>query len=109
MKLKERIEHLRRLYPRMSEHGQMYRTKSELKGARRKVTLHTIFVSNENTHMLRPHTFESKKLRTSKQWAAWFALELTDIHHKAVLPGLALRTGKQWAVAKIIGWHRITR
>jgi hypothetical protein len=82
----------------------MYHAAAELKKSYKRVTLYTLFVSTENTHLLRNHLFEAKRARSGKQWAEWFREHLREVHENGVLPGIALRTGKTWAVAQIIGW-----
>lgn len=104
MKLSEKIERLQRAAPHASPHGQLYKNVRETKRSYKRVTLYTLFFSEERTHLLRNHVFDSKTPRTPAQWGAWFASNLRDIHHNAVLPGLAIRTGKSWAVQRILGW-----
>src|SRR5689334_3301370 len=95
---------LKRAHPHVSEHGQLYREKSETRQSFTRVTLWTLFVSHENTHLLRDHVFSKGDSKTPAQWADWFANNLGDIHRNAILPGIAVRTNKQWAVQRIIGW-----
>lgn len=105
MKLKDRLDLLKRAAPECSIYGQLYKNASDTKGAWYRVTLHCVFVSSENTHAIREHIFETKKdARTAQEWSDWFGRNLEKIHRDGVLPGMSLRTGKQWAVAKIIGW-----
>lgn len=104
MKLAEKIQRLQRAAPKVSPFGQLYAVKADTTGKFKRITLHTLFRSDENTHLLRPHVFTKKSAMTPQQWHAWFAEHLTDIHKNAVLPGLAVRTSKSWAVEKILGW-----
>jgi hypothetical protein len=104
VKLAEKIERLRRAAPHVSNHGQLYKNVRDTKRRYKRVTLYTLFFSEERTHLLRNHVFDSKSPRSPTQWAEWFAANLTEIHHNAVLPGLAIRTGKSWAVQRILGW-----
>jgi hypothetical protein len=104
MKLKDKIAKLRRAVPKHTASGQLYAKIIETRRLYTRVTLYTLFVSNENTHMLRDHVFNCIDPRTPKQWAEWFTEHLQDIHRQAVLPGIAVRTNKQWAVQRIIGW-----
>lgn len=104
MKLKDKLTRLQKATPKHSKYGQLYAKTEQTKLAYKRVTLYTIFISSENTHLIRPHVFQSKRHRTPKQWSEWFAANLADIHRNAVLPGLAVRTNKQWAVERIIGW-----
>ena len=119
MKLKEKLHLLKRAAPKCDATGMLYRVRADLKGSWSRVTFHTLFVSSENTHLMRAHVFDSSMARDKAEWAAWFAAmvpvaddqpegsqenRLYHIHRKHVLPGIALRTGKQWAVAALIGW-----
>lgn len=103
MKLKQELDNIRRIYPRHSRYGQMLPSGSKRK-AWKKVTLYTIFVSDENTHLIRPHVFEKSRPLTPADWHAWFSANLTQIHSTGILPGLNIRTGKFWSVQRIIGW-----
>lgn len=103
----DRIDSIRRLYPRgPNRYGQLYRTQVNARRMFRKVTLYTLFVSEDSSYLIRDHLFESKKQKRSpQQWSEWFGRNLTEIHQKGVLPGMSLRTGgKAWSVLKIIGW-----
>jgi hypothetical protein len=114
MKLKTKLDRIRKLYPKgPTANGQIFSGRFLPTARFKKVTLYTLFVSDENTHLLRPHVFETHRGRTATQWSAWFAAKLTDIHIASVLPGLGIRTDKSWSVKRILGWsagnaqHRI--
>jgi hypothetical protein len=105
MKLRDKLDRIRKLYPKgPTPQGQIYSGKLT-RGSFRKVTLYTLFKSDENTHLLRPHIFESgKRARSAAQWSDFFSTNLKDIHINAVLPGIGIRTDKSWTVARILGW-----
>jgi hypothetical protein len=104
--IRDRIENVRRLHAKgPNASGQLYNKISETRGAYSRVTLYTLFQSDDDTHLVRDHLFESKKrARTSAEWSVWFGANLATIHASGVLPGMALRTGKAWSVLKILGW-----
>jgi len=104
MKLKDKLDLLRTATPNCSRFGQLHKDKSETLGAWKRVNFHTLFISSENTHLIRSHVFQSDHKRTAEEWAAWFGEHLSRIHSQSVLPGLALRTGKQWSVEQLLGW-----
>jgi len=105
MKLKSKLDNIRKMYPKgPTVYGEIYAGKRDDKKRFKRVTLYTLFVSDENTHLLRPHVFETQGTRNAKMWAAWFAAKLQDIHEQAVLPGIGVRTNKSWAVKQILGW-----
>jgi hypothetical protein len=107
MKLRDKLDRIRKLYPKgPTSNGQLYSgsLREAESGRWKKVTLYTLFISDENTHLLRPHVFDSQRARSASQWSAWFAKNLRDIHVKAVLPGIGVRTNKSWAVKQILGW-----
>lgn len=105
MRLRDKLDRIRKQYPKgPTPYGQIYSGKLEPKRRFKRVTLYTLFVSDEGTHLLRPHVFQSERVRTSQGWAQWFTDHLTDIHIKAVLPGIGIRTSKSWAVKQILGW-----
>lgn len=104
MKLKTKVEQLQRAAPKRSRYGQLYRDSAQLKKRHSKATLFTLFLSEDNTHLLRPHVFKKSEPMTAAGWHEWFSDHLKEIQEKFVLPGLGIRTGKAWGVQKIIGW-----
>lgn len=104
MLLRKRFEQLRRIAPKHSTTGQMYKDGAHLKLRFRRVTLYVLLVSEENTHMMHPAIFKRDHAMTSKEWAGWFSRNFAKIYTGSILPGIALRTSKSWSVRKIIGW-----
>lgn len=104
MLLVDKLANIRRAHPNISPQGQLYKARTETKQRYSRVTLWTLFVSNENTHLLRNHVFDKSRPFTPQEWSDWFADNLSDIHKNAVLPGIAVRTNKQWTVERILGW-----
>lgn len=105
MKLSEKLDRLRRVAPLgPSRYGQLYARKSDLSRRYKRVVMHTLFRSEENTHLLRPHLFKKDEGKTPAEWADWFSRNLTEVHIHGVLIGIGLRTGKHWTVQRILGW-----
>lgn len=104
MLLVEKMERLQKAHPNISKNGQLYKHKSETLQSYASVTLWTLFVSSENTHLLRDHVFRKSRPFNAAEWSQWFSENLADIHKNAVLPGIAVRTNKQWTVQRILGW-----
>jgi len=105
MKLKSKIAQIQRRAPKVSEYGQLYNSEKATQRTYSKVTLYCIFRSNANTLTLREHVFEKKyRSITAEEWSAFFARDLEKIHRGAIIPGLNIRTGKEWGVDRIIGW-----
>jgi hypothetical protein len=105
MLLKAKLDRIRKMHPRgPTAYGQIYSGRLLRERRWKRVTLYTLFRSDENTHLLRPHVFESERARDAKAWAGWFSKHLREIHIKAVLPGLGIRTDKSWTVERILGW-----
>lgn len=106
-KIKNRIAMLQRIAPKVSRYGQLYRDKKATQYAYKRVYMWTLYVSDENEHMMRKHIFESKRTaRTPKEWHAWFTKHLDKIQRETILAGLSRHTdlSKPWAVAQYIGW-----
>jgi hypothetical protein len=103
MKLKEQLDNIRRVYPRRNRYGQLTPDRSGSKAWKR-VTLFTLFVSGENTHLIRPHAFTKNRPMNAWQWAHWFSTNLREVYENGILPGIGIRTGKQWVVQRVIGW-----
>ena len=80
----------------------------------KKVTLFALFVSDEETFLIRPHIFASNDGRTAEGWSAWFKKNYTTERPKDGIPGIlqnildgiSRRSGgdKHWAIARIVGW-----
>jgi len=80
----------------------------------KKVTLFALFVSDEETFLIRPHIFNSNDGRTAEGWLDWFRKNYTSERPKDgepgilqnILDGISRRSGgeKHWRVARIIGW-----
>ena len=105
MKLKDKLDRIRAALPKgPTRHGQLYAVATDTKRRYKQVTLYTLFISEENTHLLRPHIFKKEDAMTPAQWHDWFSDKLEEIHKTAVLPGIAIRTNKSWAVERILGW-----
>lgn len=102
--ISESLARIKRVVPYRSRYGQLYKRAEEKSKKFRKVILYSIFVSHKNDYLLRPHEFASNHFRGAKQWHDFFERNLTDIYNNAILPGIALRTGKHWSVYRIIGW-----
>lgn len=80
----------------------------------KKVTLFALFVSDEETFLIRPHIFNSNDGRTEADWFAWFRENYTSKRPsdgepgilQNILDGISRRSGgeKHWRVSRIIGW-----
>lgn len=104
----KRLDKLRKAYKkRDNATGMLYNNAASLKRRYRKITMYGVFVSDENTFMLRPHIFEiseSKPARTPQQWSDWLSE-----HYGSILPnilaGMSNRTGgKFWRIYRVVGW-----
>lgn len=107
MKIKTKLLQLQRVAPKHTKFGQLYRETSATKKRYKRVNMWTLYVSDENEHMLRKHVFESKKKhRTPEEWHEWFGTHLDKIQLESILPALSVKTdlSKQWAVSRYIGW-----
>lgn len=84
--------------------GQLYNRKTELEKAWIAVTLWSLFVSDENTFLLRPHVFRSRESRNPVEWNEWLREHYGGIFRNSILPGMFNRTGKHWRLYRVIGW-----
>jgi hypothetical protein len=105
MKLRERLELLRRLAPKRSRYGQLYRDRVETEGKPKRITMYTLLESDEGTHMVHEAVFNKQEGKTAKEWAAWFSRNFYNCYRNGVLPGVALRTEKTWRVKRVLGWR----
>lgn len=106
------IRRIQKLRPNRDEAtGMLYKTRRELATKRKKITLIGLFVSDDNTFLIRPHLFESKTARNAREWEQWFSehYSVTGPNGEVgilgnILSGMENRTGKQWRLYRIIGW-----
>ena len=106
MKLRTKLKQLQKIAPKHSRYGQLYRDATATKRAYKLVNMWTLYVSDDNEHMLRRHVFNKKRAMSPAEWHAWFAEHLDKIQREAILPALSVRTdlSKQWAVKQYLGW-----
>ncbi len=105
MKVKDRLASILAIAPKgPSPTGQMYAIESDLQRKYDRITVWTIFRSDENTHLVRPHVFDKKKALSPIEWHAWLSANLDKIQRMNVLPGINKRTGKTYFVYKRLGW-----
>lgn len=111
MKLSDKLQRIRSAVPHgPTSDGQLYADIADTRRSYKRITLYTLFRSNENTHLIRPHVFDSKEMLTPNQWHNRLALHHSKIirggeGNAGILEGMSNRTGgKQWAVVRIIGW-----
>lgn len=104
MKIREKLERLRRLAPNRSATGQLYKNQKELSKKFVRISMYTLLVSSENTHQIHEAVFNKVNGKKSAEWAEWFSRNFETIYVKGILAGIGIRTEKQWSVQKIIGW-----
>ena len=102
------IARIHRLAPKLdAKTGMLYSRRDQLTKHYKKVTLFGLFVSDENTFLIRPHLFETKRTkngRNAMQWRAWFRTHYGKILRESILPGMGIRTNKFWRLYRLIGW-----
>lgn len=122
-KLSRKLERLKRIAPKgPTSFGQFYAVIADTRKSYKKITLYTMFRSDENDVMIRDHIFDRKRseAKTPQEWSQWFAKNvplddlnptrdlmprLTVIQKRAILPGLRTKTGiLSWRVERILGW-----
>lgn len=106
MKISELLERLHRRAPKRDASGMLYKSRADLAGSFRRISLFVILVSTENTHQFYECVIEKKtKPKTRQAWAEWLSRNARGVFENGVLPGLGIRTApKQWAVKRVIGW-----
>ena len=102
----QRLDALRALAPKgPSPLGQIYADDADLQRSYTRITVWTVFRSDANTHLVRPHVFDKKnKALSPLEWHAWLARNLDKIQRVNVIPGLNKRTGRVYFVYKRLGW-----
>ena len=111
--IKQQLDQIRRAFKQRDDAtGMLYNTRAQLRRKMKKVTLWGMFVSDENTFLIRPHIFEAKEGRNAVEWEQWFAEHYTTVQGEDnrtpiltnILDGMENRTGKQWRLYRVIGW-----
>ena len=108
MLIGERIELLRKAHPKQVTRGAaagMLFASTRPTGPLARIKVYTLLVSTDNTHMVHECVIDrSEKPKTPEQWGVWLRENFSRVYTDGVLPGIAIRTGKQWGVQKIIGF-----
>ena len=115
--IKDQLERIARLAGTVDERTGMLGFPGERRAPAsklyKKVTLFALFVSDENTFLIRPHIFNSNDGRSETEWHSWFRANYTTKRPddgepgilRNILDGISRRTGdKQWRIARVIGW-----
>ena len=100
------IKRLRATYKKRNDAtGQLYNLAADLNRKNKAIVLWGLFVSDENTFLLRPHLFTRKEAMIGTQWDSWFRKHYGKILRDNILPHMSNRTAdKQWRLYRIIGW-----
>ncbi len=98
------IKRIMRVRPhRDPDTGMLYKSRRELSVQRKKVTLIGLFVSDENTFLIRPHLFSANGTRDAAGWDQWWRDNYGTILPN-ILEGMSNHTDKHWRLYRIIGW-----
>jgi hypothetical protein len=100
------ISAMRKIVPKGPDsNGQLFASAEDKARAYDRITLWTVFRSDEGAHLVRPHVFISKKKpRSVEQWKFWLDNNIDEIQRTDVLKGIRDRTSQQFFIYKRLGW-----
>jgi hypothetical protein len=115
MKLADQLARLQRVTPKRDQQsGFLFRSPSTLRRRYKQVTFHVLIVSDENTHMIHSAQFTTEDARSPREWRAYFDSPPVEgssyktmieyIYALKILPGIAVRTQKNWGIQRWIGF-----
>lgn len=104
MKIRDKLEFLRKRAPNRDATGQLWKERAELSKRFKRISLYCLLVSEENTHQIHEAVIKKDKGKDRAEWAEWLAKHFENIYVLGVLAGIGLRTEKKWSVQKILGW-----
>ena len=105
MKLRERLQTLRRTYPLIGPARYLHARRADLRRSGRSIVL-LIVVRNDDGRMSVHRTqFTKQRAMTVPQWADWIEANAPDVLSNQVLAYLNRTFGSIWSIDRVIGWH----
>ncbi len=107
MKIKDRIESLRRSLPNISTaYGRyLYAQPSDLNKKARRIVLWTVIWSDDGRVSLHRTMFEKKRPMSVAEWGGWLQVNLPEIMVNSVLAYVNRSFGSTWNIDRVFGWH----
>lgn len=104
MKLRNRIEALRKTYPRFGPARYLHATREDLRKRGKAIVLYSLLWSDDGRASLHKTEF-SKDVMTVGQWAEWLQANVPEVLRNNVLAYVNRTFGSLWSIERIVGWH----
>lgn len=108
MSIRERIEGLARIYPRLGPARYLHATKGDLRRKGKRIVLLMLMHSQDGRWSVHSTDFTKIPAKTVRQWADWLEDYAPDILRNQVIAHVNRSFGSFWSIDRIIGWHFLT-
>lgn len=107
MKLKDRIEALRRTYPKISRvHARyLHAQPADLKKKGKTITVWLVLWSDDGRVSMHRTQFARTRAMTVIEWAGWLQVNAPQIMVNSVLAYVNRAFGSAWNIERVFGWH----
>ena len=111
MKIKDRMEALKRTYPNISRrHARfLYGRPGDMSRRSKKITVWMVLWSEDGRVSLHKTGFEKKRPMSVAEWSGWLVVNAPDVFKDSVLAYVNRTFGSSWNIERVIGWHFTTR
>lgn len=108
MKIKDRIEQLRRVYPLVGPSRFLYAKPADLNKRSRRVQVYLLMKSADDRVSIHKTIFEKGQAMSVAQWADWLYINSISVFENQVIASIDRSYGSSWTVERIVGWHFFT-
>lgn len=107
MKIKDRIEALRRSYPRISAvHARYLHAKPEdVKKRGKTIVVWAVMWADDGRVSLHKTEFARMRSMTVIEWAGWLQVNMPQVMVNSVLAYANRSFGSTWNIDRVFGWH----
>ena len=107
MKIRDRIESLRRTLPLISTaYGRyMHAKPADMNKRGRKIVLWVVIWSDDGRVSLHRTEFSKMRAMSAAEWGGWLQVNLPEIMINSVLAYVNRSFGSTWNIDRVFGWH----
>lgn len=110
MKIRDRIESLRRTFPNIHEPSAryLYNKPADMAKKGKTIVLITMLWSLDGRASMHRTLFNKKRAMTVPEWAGWLQANSREIMTNSVLAYVNRSFGSAWQIDRVFGWHFAT-
>lgn len=103
--IRERIEGLARIYPRLGPTRYLYASKGDLRRKGEHIVLLMLMHAQDGRWSVHSTDFTKTPAKTVRQWAGWLEDNAPGILRNQVISHVNRSFGSIWSIDRIVGWH----